>query len=147
MVVSNTSPLSNLAIIGRLFPVKETHFILLLLLLAGPVIAETAVTGVSPFSGGMPPPPGYQLVWSDEFNGTALDTSKWDYRTDSKMWSKQKVENVSVSNGLLKLTLKREEAGKKHYTGAGIVSNQIFRFGYYEARVKAPAGAGWHTSF
>lgn len=35
------------------------------------------------------PPPGYKLVWSDEFNGDALDTNQWDYRTDSKMWSTQ----------------------------------------------------------
>jgi len=89
----------------------------------------------------------YTLIWSDEFNGTALDTSKWDYRTDSKMASTQQPQNVSVSDGTLKLALKKEEAGGKHYTGAGIISKQTFKFGYYEARMKVPPGAGWHTSF
>jgi len=26
------------------------------------------------------PPPGYRLAWSDEFDGTVLDTSKWSHR-------------------------------------------------------------------
>src|SRR5262245_3602066 len=25
------------------------------------------------------PPPGYTLIWSDEFTGTAMDTTKWGY--------------------------------------------------------------------
>jgi len=47
----------------------------------------------------------YTLSWSDEFNGTELDASKWDYRTDSKMASTQLPQNVSVSDGTLKLAL------------------------------------------
>jgi hypothetical protein len=30
-------------------------------------------------------------------------------------------------------------ASGKHYTGAGIISSQLFRYGYYEARFKVPA--------
>ena len=93
------------------------------------------------------PPGGYQLVWSDEFDGTGLDAKKWDYRTDSKMWSTQKTENVSVANGTLRLALKREDAGDKHYTGGGVISRAAFKYGYYEARMKIPPGMGWHTSF
>jgi len=89
----------------------------------------------------------YTLSWSDEFNGTTLDTSKWDYRTDSKMASTQLPQNVSVSDGTLKLHLKKEDSGDKHYTGAGVISKQTFKFGYYEARMKVPPGKGWHTSF
>jgi len=93
------------------------------------------------------PPPGYKLVWSDEFNGDSLDTSKWDFRTDSRMWSTQKPENVSVRNGHLILAVNKEDAGGKHYTGGGVISKPAFKYGYYESRFKVPPGAGWHTSF
>jgi beta-glucanase (GH16 family) len=90
---------------------------------------------------------GYQFAWGDEFNGNALDMTKWDYRTDSKMWSTQLPANVSVSDGTLNLALKKESAGGKSYTGGGIISKQTFTYGYYEARFKVPPGSGWHTSF
>ena len=93
------------------------------------------------------PPPGYQLVWSDEFNAGELDRSKWDFRTDSKMWSTQLPENVSVRGGHLLLAVRKQDAGDKHYTGAGVISKQAFKYGYYESRFKVPPGAGWHTSF
>jgi beta-glucanase (GH16 family) len=102
-----------------------------------------AATSSAPTS----PLPGYTLVWSDEFEGETLDPSKWEYRTDSKHLSTQKPENVAVKDGLLHLTLRKEAAGGKQYTGAGIVSKAAFRHGYYEARVKVPAAAGWHTAF
>lgn len=90
---------------------------------------------------------GYTLVWSDEFNAGKLDTNKWDFRTDSKMWSTQKPENVSVRDGNLILAVKKVVAGDKHYTGAGVISKAAFKYGYYESRFKVPPGAGWHTSF
>lgn len=93
------------------------------------------------------PLPGYELVWTDEFDGSTLDTNKWAYRTDSKHLSTQKRENVSVGSGMLHLALKKESAGGKGYTGAGVVSVRAFKYGYYEARFKVPATAGWHTAF
>ncbi len=89
----------------------------------------------------------YKLSWSDEFNGTALDSDKWSYRTDSKMWSTQLPANVSVSDGKLAIAVQKEKAGNKEYTGGGIISKRAFEYGYYEARFKVPPGAGWHTSF
>lgn len=89
----------------------------------------------------------YRLTWSDEFNGSELDTSKWNYRTDSKLWSTQLPENISVSGGFAHIALKKQPAGGKQYTGGGIISKGYFRYGYYEARVKGPSGEGWHTSF
>jgi beta-glucanase (GH16 family) len=93
------------------------------------------------------PLPGYKLAWSDEFNGNTLDTNKWNFRTDSRMWSTQLPENVSVRDGKLILTVKKQDVGGMHYTGAGVISKQTFKYGYYEARFKVPPGAGWHTSF
>lgn len=94
-----------------------------------------------------PPVQGYRLVWSDEFDGASLDTSKWEFRTDSRMWSRQKAENVSVHDGMLILSVKEENSGDMQYTGAGVISRRAFLHGYYEARLKVPRGAGWHTSF
>jgi beta-glucanase (GH16 family) len=89
----------------------------------------------------------YTLAWSDEFNGTALDTNKWTYRTDDKGWSVQQPQNVSVADGSLQIAVKAESAGKQKHTGGGIISKQDFEYGYYEARFKVPPGSGWHTSF
>jgi beta-glucanase (GH16 family) len=93
------------------------------------------------------PPAGYKLAWSDEFEGAQLDTNKWSYRTGSRMWSQQKPENVSLANGRLVLAAKKEAVGKLKYTGGGVISKKLFKYGYYEARFKVPPGAGWHTSF
>jgi beta-glucanase (GH16 family) len=93
------------------------------------------------------PPAGYKLAWADEFDGTAVDRSKWDYRTDSKHWSTQKPENVVLESGNLVLVLKKEKALDKEYSGAGVISKKAFGFGYYEARFKIAAGKGWHSSF
>jgi hypothetical protein len=93
------------------------------------------------------PPAGYSLVWADEFEGSELQHTQWDYRTDSKHWSTQRQENVSVHDGCLWLTLRKESSGGKMYTGAGVITQRVFRYGYYEARFKVPETKGWHTSF
>jgi beta-glucanase (GH16 family) len=94
-----------------------------------------------------PVPPGYHLVWSDDFNGNSLDTNKWEYRTGKRLLSFQRPENVYVTNGLLCLALKKEDIEGSHYTAGGVISRKLFKYGYYEARFRCPAAAGWHTSF
>jgi len=53
------------------------------------------------------PPAGYKLAWADEFNGNSLDTNKRDFRTDSKTWSTQLPQNVSVRDGKSILAVKK----------------------------------------
>ncbi len=118
----------------------KTIPIIALVLLGFSSLAQTEATVTLP-------PPGYKLVWSDEFNDGKLDTNKWVFRTDSKALSTQKPENVSVRDGHLILAVKKEAAGGKDYTGAGVISKQVFKYGYYESRFKVPPGMGWHTSF
>lgn len=93
------------------------------------------------------PLPGYHLVWSDDFDGSKLDTNKWHYRTGKRILSFQQPENVSVTNGLLRLALKKEKAGGAQYTAGGVISRAQFKYGYYVARFRCPDAAGWHTSF
>jgi len=89
----------------------------------------------------------YQLTWSDEFNTNEVDESKWGYRLDSKHLSTQLAKNITVSDGLCHINLLKEKSGDKEYTGGGIISKKYFGYGYYEARIKCPGGAGWHSSF
>jgi len=92
------------------------------------------------------PPAGYTLKWSDDFNGNALDTVKWMYRSDVKMDSSQRAENISVAGGQLIIHLRKENHRGKSYTGGGVISRERFRYGYYEARVRMHGASGWHQS-
>ena len=89
----------------------------------------------------------YQLAWSDEFASGKVDEERWYYRVDSKLWSAQLARNNSVSDGLFRIHLKKEQVGNYQYTGGGIITKTLFRYGYYETRMKVPSGQGWHSSF
>jgi beta-glucanase (GH16 family) len=93
------------------------------------------------------PPAGYQLVFSDEFNGNSLDTNRWGFRLGDKMLSAQQPENVSVKDGSLVIALRKESVRGKNYTAGGVISRQKFVYGYYEAHFKTPPAEGWHTAF
>ena len=93
------------------------------------------------------PPPGYQMVFNDEFDGASLDTNRWGFRLADKMLSAQQRENVSVKDGNLVIALRKESVRGKDYTGGGVISHQKFVYGYYEARFKTPPAEGWHTAF
>lgn len=108
-------------------------------------IDPTSDPNVQPYAG--TPVSGYQLAWSDEFNGTNVDTAKWDFRTGVRLWSTQLPANNSVSNGLYLLHVKKETVGATDYTAGGIISKKAVRYGYYETRMRVPPGRGWHTSF
>lgn len=95
----------------------------------------------------VPDPRFYTLAFDDEFNGTAVDQSVWNYRTDEKALSAQLPENVSEGGGVLTINLRKQSYDGYAYTGGGVVTKQSFRYGYYETRAKTPVGAGWHTSF
>lgn len=93
------------------------------------------------------PPPGYELVWYDEFEGDALDADKWTYRGGSKADSTQLAENIEVKNGQLIIHARKQQTPYREYTGGGVIAKDAFIYGYYESRFKVPEGEGWHTSF
>jgi beta-glucanase (GH16 family) len=124
---------------------RTTAFVLISALTLFPVRGQTPDSGaIVPYGNVVA---DYTLAWSDEFNGTTLDTAKWMYRTDNKGWSTQQADNVSVANGCLNIAVKAEKTAKQKFTGGGVISKEDFQYGYYEARFKVPPGSGWHTSF
>lgn len=95
-----------------------------------------------------PPENGrWRQVFADEFEGTSVDTARWQYREDTRLWSEQRAENVSVFGGLLHIHLRKQKAGELDYTAGGLISRETFQYGYYEARLRVPKARGWHTSF
>jgi hypothetical protein len=95
---------------------------------------------------------GNTLLWSDEFDGTSLDPSKWtiyDQADGTDSW--YRAANVAVSGGTLKVYSKEELYNGRHWTGGYIDTapsgSAHPQYGYLEARVRVtPAGCyTWST--
>ena len=98
----------------------------------------------------------YSLVWSDEFEGNSLDSSNWNYDIGGGLWGNNESEyytdstkNVSVQDGMLKITAMQENKGGYQYTSGRITTEgkQDFTYGYMEARMKLPNGQGLWPAF
>lgn len=94
------------------------------------------------------PPTGYKMVWSDEFNGTSLDTKVWNIEENGNGGGNQELqyyrkENVAVANGNLVLTARRENNNNKQFTSGRINSRDkaYFKHGIIQARIKFPKTA------
>ena len=93
------------------------------------------------------PPPGYVLEWSDEFDGSSLDTNKWNQRLPGPRNDSINTSNaVSVANGTLTLTTYTE--GGTNFTGMiGTEGLYMPRYGYVEARINFNDSPGEWSAF
>ena len=115
-------------------------------------------------AGSQPPPPasgappGFpRLVWSDEFNGTAISTANWGFDLGGGGWGNNELENYTnrpenarISNGSLIIEARRENFGGSAYTSARMKTQGKQSFGintWVEARIKAPQGRGIWPAF
>jgi len=100
----------------------------------------------------------YELVWSDEFDGTSLNLDNWTYETGTGTWGwgngeeeyyTGRAENIRVENGMLIIEARKESYNGSGYTSARIKSlnKQEFAYGKIEARLKVPSGAGTWPAF
>ena len=101
------------------------------------------------------PTPNWKLIFDDEFNGTYLDTSKWnveDYGPagyqncclydGSQYYTSQA---LSFSNGSLQITTKKQTIEGHSYTSGAITTQNKFSFlyGRIDIRVKLPKSQGF----
>jgi beta-glucanase (GH16 family) len=105
--------------------------------------------------------PSTTPVFADEFNGTAVDTSKWDVQTGDGCsygicgWGNSELQsyqaaNAVVANGLLTITAKKQRVGSKAYTSARLRTlnkGGQWTHGRFEARIKTPKGSGMWPAF
>ncbi len=102
----------------------------------------------------------YELVWSDEFDGTAVDESKWGYdladgcQINLCGWGNNELEyytdrpeNASVQDGKLSITAIKESPlfqGQFQYTSARLVTRgkASFKYGRIDVRARMPIGQG-----
>lgn len=94
------------------------------------------------------PPSGYELRWSDEFNGTSLNTTLWNIEENGNGGGNQELqyyrkENVAVHDGNLVLTARRENYNNKQFTSGRVNTRDMayFKHGIIQARIKFPKTA------
>lgn len=93
----------------------------------------------------------YKLMWSDEFNGTSLETGTWNYEIGNGNWGwgngesqyyTSREDNVKTADGNLVITAKKESYEGYEYTSARITTKDKLsvRYGKMEARILVPEG-------
>lgn len=106
--------------------------------------------------GTTPPPSGWTLAWADEFNGTALDTSKWNIEVNGNgggnnelQYYTARPENIRVTGGALVIEARKEAYLGKQYTSGRITTQNkaSWQYGRMEARMKIPTGKGTWPAF
>lgn len=100
------------------------------------------------------PSENWTLVWSDEFDGTELDMSKWSFEincsgggNNEEQCYTDSPENLFIQDGILNIVAKPAPEGggfSKPYTSSRIVTRDkaAFTYGRIEIRAKSPKGQG-----
>lgn len=94
--------------------------------------------------------PDWALVWSDEFDGTAVDETKWNYHIGPNNANNEEQyytpDNASVADGKLTLSAKIESKDGYQYTSAKVFSQDKGDWLYKRIEVSAKlpsAGGTW----
>lgn len=96
---------------------------------------------------------GYNLLWHDEFNGTAMDETIWNYEPHEPGWTNQELQeyttstdNVFVRDGnlVLKAIKTTDENGGDYYTSGKVTTQKKkdFMYGKVVVSAKVPEGQG-----
>jgi len=90
----------------------------------------------------------WKLVWSDEFDGNAIDLKKWQFEENCNVKNNElqcytaKTTNARVANGKLTITARVENYGNKKYTSARLntAKTASWLYGRFEMSAKLPKG-------
>lgn len=142
---------------------KKNIIILVLFVLASSYIFGCSENDDNPVIESDPPGSdleGYTLLWSDEFDGSGIDASKWIHEVDGEgggnnelQYYTDRPENSYVVDGVLHIVALQEEYtgpdGTRYYTSARMTTQttKSFMYGRIEARLKLPYGQGLWPAF
>jgi len=93
----------------------------------------------------------WNVVWSDEFNGSQIDPEVWTYDLGAGGWGNSELEyypsrsqNSFVSSGLLNIVARKESFGGQNYTSARLKTQGriSWKYGRFEWRARFPSGVG-----
>ncbi|MDG9668684.1 RICIN domain-containing protein [Hahella sp. CR1] len=100
-------------------------------------------------------PPGWTLVWRDEFNGDSIDLGKWEHEVNGNgggnnelQYYTARSQNSWVSGGKLHIQALKERytgpEGTRDYTSARLrtLNKGDWKYGRFEIRAKLPWGQG-----
>ena len=98
--------------------------------------------------------PGRTLIWEDDFTGTSLNTSNWDYENNYSRPNEVQnyvagTNNVWVENSNLVIKAKKESSNGKEWSSGCIHTDnkQEFMYGRFEAKIKIPQTVGSFPAF
>jgi len=125
---------------------------LVLLMTASFVGCKHAEAGEAPETPDAPSaPPGWTLTFSDEFDGDAVDTDKWEVLTREESHNEELQyylpEMASIVDGKLRITATDEPYKDKAYRSARLESWYTQAYGRFEARAKVPTTQGFWPAF
>jgi beta-glucanase (GH16 family) len=96
----------------------------------------------------------WNLVWSDEFNGSISPDWNFDIGSPNNGWGNDEQqyyrrENATIENGNLVITAKNESYGGKNYTSARMSTGgkKSFTYGKIECRMAMPSFNGSWPAF
>jgi beta-glucanase (GH16 family) len=94
-------------------------------------------------------PANYSMIWSDDFNGTNLDLTRWEYRAlGPRRAGYNTTTAVAVQNGLLSIMTTYNAALNRYETGMiGTQPTFLQKYGYFEARMKLQTQQGHWSAF
>ena len=96
---------------------------------------------------------GYDLVWSDEFDGTEVDATKWNLIDAGGGFGNSELqyyrpENASVANGLLEISAEIQQSGDadlpggESFSSAKLTTQDHFEFKHGRVDVRAAVAEG-----
>lgn len=110
---------------------------------------------IFPFSG-LVNAQNWQLVWSDEFDGTVINDSNWTHEIGGQGWGNNELQyytdrdiNSYLENGYLVIQALKENYSSWNYTSARLkTQGKVFiKYGKILARIKLPYGQGIWPAF
>ena len=112
----------------------------------------------TPTPDGSPDKEGYELAWSDEFDGTEINKNNWTFEighgsngwgNNEKQYYTDREDNAYVQDGFLNIVARKESYQGARYTSARMITqNKVnVHYGYVEARIALPSSQGIWPAF